>query len=82
MQETGGILEIFIDGELMQTRDMYVRKEFNNSAQATAAWITNLSDGSHTMKIMVTGRCGPAASDSMISLGRVISYSGKVAVPV
>ena len=82
MQEIGGILEIFIDGELMQTRDMYVRKEFNNSAQATAAWITNLSDGSHTMKIMVTGRCGPAASDSMISLGRVISYSGKVALPV
>ena len=82
MQEIGGILEIFIDGELMQTRDMYVRKEFNNSAQATAAWVTNLSDGRHTMKIMVTGRCGPAASDSMISLGRVISYSGKVALPV
>jgi hypothetical protein len=80
-QYKSGILEVFIDGELVQTRDMYVRKELNNSAQSTAAWVTNLADGEHTIKIMVTGRCSSNATDTDISLGRIISYTGRVSVP-
>jgi hypothetical protein len=81
LHENCGILEAYIDGELMQTRDMYIREVWNWHAQSTAVWITGLSDGPHTLKVVVTGRQHPAASGSEIHLGRVVSYHGEIPVP-
>jgi len=77
-----GIFDIFIDNDLVGTRDMYTRKELNNSSQSTAVWITNLNDGKHKLKIMVKGKSSPQATGTDVSLGRVISYTGKVPIPL
>jgi hypothetical protein len=56
LHENFGILEAYVDGELMQTRDMYIRKAWNGHSQATAAWITGLSGERHVLRVVVTGR--------------------------
>jgi hypothetical protein len=81
LHENFGILEAYVDGELMQTRDMYIRKQWNGHVQATAVWITGLSDERHILRVVVTGRHNPAATGSEIQLGRVVSYRGDIAQP-
>jgi len=74
-----GILEVHIDGQLAQTRDLYVPEQWNNCSQSTAAWVTGLKDGDHTMRILVTGRQHVDSAGCAISLGRAVSYRGEVA---
>ena len=76
-----GILEAYVDGKLLQTRDMYIRKEWNWHSQATAVWITGLEDTSHILRVVVTGRKRPAATGTEIQLGRVVSYRGEIPIP-
>ena len=56
LDERFGILDAYVDGVLMQSRDMYIRKEWNGHRQATAVWIPNLPDGTHRLRVEVTGR--------------------------
>ena len=81
LHEQCGILNAYIDGELMQTRDMYTRKEYNNSSQCTAVWIINIPDGKHTLKGEVTGEKRPEAVGAEIHISRVISYTGRIPEP-
>ena len=81
LQENFGVLEAYADGELLQTRDMYIRKQWNGHVQATAVWITGLSDERHLLRVVVTGRHNPAATGSEIQLGRVVSYHGEIPQP-
>ena len=81
LHEKCGILNTYIDGELVQTTDLYTRTEYNDSTQSTAAWITNLPNGKHTLKIEVTGEKNPKSSGSEIHLSRVVSYTGSVSKP-
>jgi hypothetical protein len=81
LQENFGILETYVDRKLMQTRDMHIRKEWNWHSQATAVWITGLSDESHILRVVVTGRKNPLATGTEIQLGRVVSYRGEIPVP-
>jgi hypothetical protein len=81
LHQNCGILEAYVDGELMQTRDMHIRKEWNGHSQATAVWITGLSDERHTLRVVVTGRKNDAATGTEIQLGRVVSYRGQIPLP-
>ena len=75
------MLDAYVDGKLMQSRDMYIRQEWNNHRQATAVWITNLDDTTHVLRVEVTGRKRAEAKGTAVQLGRVISYSGQVPLP-
>ncbi len=81
LRENSGILEAYVDGKLMQTRDMYIRKVWNGHRQATAVWITGLSDDQHTLRVVVTGLKNSAATGTEIQIGRVVSYSGLIPLP-
>ena len=81
LHENSGILEAYVDGKLMQTRDMYIRKVWNGHRQATAVWITGLSDDRHTLRVVVTGLKNSAATGTEIQIGRVVSYSGLIPLP-
>ncbi|MEM7538106.1 MAG: ADP-ribosylglycohydrolase family protein [Chloroflexota bacterium] len=81
LDERFGILDAYVDGELMQSRDMYIRKEWNGHRQATAVWIPNLDDGQHVLRVEVTGRKRAEAIGTAIQLGRVVSYYGQVPLP-
>ena len=78
LHENFGILEAFVDGDLMQTRDMYIRPIWNGHRQATAVWITGLTDAQHILSVVVTGQKNPAATGTEIQLGRVVSYRGEI----
>ena len=81
LHQNFGILEAYVDGELMQTNDMYIRKAWNGHNQATAVWITGLSDERHVLRVVVTGRKNSQATGCEIQLGRVISYHGTIPRP-
>tara|TARA_B100000700_G_C15051126_1_gene860357 strand:- start:2661 stop:4214 length:1554 start_codon:yes stop_codon:yes gene_type:complete len=81
LHECCGILNAYIDGELLQTRDMYTRKEYNDSSQCTAVWITNIPDTKHILKVEVSGKKRKEALGTEVQLGRVISYTGSVTEP-
>lgn len=74
-----GILESFIDGKSMGTRDMYMPKVWTNGSQMTAVWITGLPDGKHTLKVVVTGKKNEESEGIGITLGKVVTYSGEIA---
>jgi len=82
LHEQCGILNAYIDGELVQTRDMYTRKEYNDSSQCTAVWITNLPNGKHVLKVEVSGKKRPESLGTELQLSRVISYTGSVPEPI
>ena len=79
LHRTSGVLEAWIDGQLLQTRDMYHPKHWENACQCTAVWVTGLADGEHELQVQVTGRRNPASEGVGIALGRVVSYAGRVA---
>ena len=81
LHENFGFLEAYVDGELMQTNDMYIRNVWNGHNQATAVWITGLRDERHTLRVVVTGHKNPAATGAEIQLGRVVSYRGEIPLP-
>jgi len=74
-----GILEYFIDGKSVGSRDMYLPKKWSRADQSTAVWVTGLEDGKHTLRVVNTGKKNEASEGTMISLGKVISYKGQVA---
>ena len=74
-----GILEAYIDGKLMQERDMYLPKKWELANQSTAVWITGLPFGNHKLVVKVTGRKNPKSEGITISLGKVVTYRGEVA---
>ena len=74
-----GILEYFIDGKSMGTRDMYLPKKWSRADQSTAVWLTGLPDGNHTLKVLVTGKKNEESEGIMVSLGKVVTYSGEIA---
>ena len=76
---TCGVLEAWIDGELVQERDLYHPKQWANACQCTAVWVTGLAAGEHRLEVRVTGRSNPASEGVGITLGRVVSYAGRVA---
>jgi hypothetical protein len=65
----------------MQIKDMHIRKEWNWHSQATAVWITGLSDDGHLLREVVTGGKNPLATGTEIQLGRVVSYRGIIPNP-
>jgi hypothetical protein len=81
LNEKFGVLDAYVDGELMQTRDMHIRQIWNGHKQATAVWITGLTDEKHILRVIVTGRKNPLATGCEIQLGRVVSYRGVIPVP-
>ena len=74
-----GILEYFVDGKSMGTRDMYLPKKWERADQCTAVWVTGLKDGKHTLRVETTGKKNEASEGTMISLGSIVSYKGQVA---
>ena len=76
---TCGVLEAWIDGELVQERDLYHPKQWANACQCTAVWVTGLAAGEHRLEVRVSGRSNPASEGVGITLGRVVSYAGRVA---
>ncbi|HBO15636.1 MAG TPA: hypothetical protein DD440_04800 [Porticoccaceae bacterium] len=76
-----GIVDIYIDGEHVGTRDLFIDAGFDHTfhVQATAVWETGLDDGEHVLKVVVSEQKNPHSSGFLVSLGRVVSYSGKVA---
>jgi hypothetical protein len=78
LRENYGIADVFIDGELAQTRDLYIPKHWNNAMQSTAVWLHGLEDKEHTLKVVVSGRKNENATGVEIAVGRVVSYRGEV----
>ncbi len=74
-----GILECLIDGKSRGTRDMYLPKQWERADQSTAVWLTGLSNGEHTLQVVVTGQKNKESEGIMISLGKVVTYRGQVA---
>jgi hypothetical protein len=74
-----GILEYFIDGESLEIRDMYLPKKWSRADQSTAVWLTGLPDGNHTLRVTVTGKKNEESEGIMVSLGKVVTYTGKIA---
>ena len=75
-----GILEVFIDGKSMGTRDMYQSKKWPwGHGQSSAAWITGLPDGTHSLRIVVTGKKNADSEGTKIGLGRIACYRGDIA---
>jgi hypothetical protein len=74
-----GILEYFIDGKSMGSRDMYLPKKWERADQSTAVWLTGLEDGKHTLRVQVSGNKNDESEGIMVSLGKVVSYKGQVA---
>jgi hypothetical protein len=74
-----GILEYYIDGKSMGTRDMYLPKKWVRADQCTAVWITGLEDDRHILRVEVTGEKNDDSEGIMISLGKVVIYKGQVA---
>ncbi len=74
-----GILEIYLDDELVESRDMYNPAKWERSDQCTAVWLTGLADGPHTLLVRVTGEKREQADGTLISLGRIVSYVGEIA---
>ena len=50
-----GVLEAWVDGAVVQERDMYHPKQWDNACQCTAVWVTGLADGEHRLEVRVTG---------------------------
>jgi hypothetical protein len=78
-----GILEVHVDGKPMGRRDMFmVRKGPNEwsgwTGQVTAVWLTGLPDGAHTLRVTVTGEKRPESEGTLIQLGRIACYRGRV----
>jgi hypothetical protein len=62
-----GILEVFIDGKSLGTRDLYQLKKWPwGSGQASAVWITGLLDGTHILRIEVTGQKNEESEGTLI----------------
>ena len=74
-----GIIDIYIDGELVQQRDCYIEPRWDNSMQSTAVWLTGLADETHTLKVVISDKKNPKSSGTAAGLGRVVSYKGEVA---
>jgi len=74
-----GILEYFIDGKSLGTRDMYMDKKWEWAELFTAVWITGLPDGKHTLRLVNTGKKNDESEGTKITLGKVATYSGEVA---
>jgi len=74
-----GILEYYVDGKSMGTRDMYLPKKWERADQSTAVWITGLNDGKHHLEVKVTGDKNKDSEGIMVSLGKIVSYNGAVA---
>ena len=76
-----GILEAWIDGQLVQERDMYHPPHWERANQATAVWITGLPDGEHKLELKVTGRKNKNSIGIGTAIGRIVSYSGSIDPP-
>jgi len=75
-----GILEVFVDGKSLGTRDMYQPKKWPwGHGQSSAVWITGLEDGTHTLRIVVTGKKNTDSEGTKIGLGRIACYRGDIA---
>ncbi len=75
-----GILEFFIDGKSMGTRDMYLPKKWpRGGGQTAAVWITGLPDGTHKLRVQVTGKKNLESEGALIGLGRIACYRGQIA---
>jgi hypothetical protein len=58
-----GIAQVYVDGVLTVTVDTY---SANDQAQAVQYSVTNLSNGSHTLTIVLTGTNGSASAGSWV----------------
>jgi hypothetical protein len=74
-----GILECFIDGKSIGTRDMYLPQKWAIAIQSTAVWLTGLPDGEHKLQVRITGDKNPESEGIMVSLGKTVIYSGQIA---
>ena len=74
-----GIIAIYIDGEFIQNRDMFIDSQWDNCLQSTSVWVTGLNEGRHTLKVAISLEKNAASSGTEIALGRVVSYRGAVA---
>jgi hypothetical protein len=79
MRPDQGILEYFIDGESLGTRDMYLPEKWDRATQSTAVWLTGLANGNHTLKVVVTGQKNRDSEGITVSLGKVVTYNGGIA---
>jgi hypothetical protein len=75
-----GIIKIFIDGKSMGTNDLYHLKKWPwGSGQSSAVWITGLPDGTHTLRIEVSGEKNEESEGTRVGLGRIACYRGEIA---
>ena len=74
-----GILDIILDGDVVESRDMYLPERWERADQSTAVWLTGLADGEHTLQVRVSGEKNEAGDGIQISLGRIATYTGAVA---
>tara|TARA_B100001115_G_C15751160_1_gene367337 strand:- start:205 stop:855 length:651 start_codon:yes stop_codon:yes gene_type:complete len=74
-----GMIEIYIDDEFVQRRDMFIECQWDNCLQSTAVWITGLESCQHTLKVVISEEKNGDSTGTEIALGRVVSYRGSVA---
>lgn len=74
-----GIVDVYIDGELAQSHDLYIDPQWDNCIQSTAVWVTGLEDSRHTLRVVVSGRKNAKSKGIEVALGRLVSYRGRIA---
>ena len=64
----------------MGSNDLYQPKIWPwGHGQSSAVWITGLPDGTHTLRIEVTGEKNSESEGTLIGLGRIACYRGEIA---
>lgn len=79
MHSRCGIVDTYIDGKLIESKDMYIAPQWDGARQSTAVWITGLADEKHILRVEVSGRKRAESQGIEIALGRVVSYRGQIA---
>ena len=74
-----GMIDIYIDDEFVQRRDMFIERQWDNCLQSTAVWITGLESFQHTLKVVISEEKNGYSTGTDIDLGRVVYYRGSVA---
>jgi hypothetical protein len=74
-----GMIDIFIDDALVQSRDLYIEPKWDNHMQSTAVWLTGLANEKHVLKVQISAQKNPASDGHLVGLGRAVSYRGEVA---
>ncbi|MFG2122827.1 beta-galactosidase [Streptomyces sp. NPDC048710] len=76
LDKNHGTADVYLDGTKVKTVDTYGASKQN---QYAAYQVSNLTDGPHTLKLVVTGTKNAAASDTFVSVDAIDVATGAAA---